>query len=109
VALQTSQAAPHAVAQQTPSAQKPDWHCVGRAHGWPFPRAVTQAVPSHENPGAQPASLAHAAGHAALWPAHTNGAHAGLPAVPAGATVQVPGSWVHTLHGPEHGVSQHSP
>jgi hypothetical protein len=54
----------HAVAQQTPSTQKPDWHCADVEQGLPSPDCVVQTPPAQTYPGAQSAAVMHEVSHA---------------------------------------------
>jgi hypothetical protein len=74
----------HAVAQQTPSAQTPDWHSAPLVHAAPLPSGSVHAPWLHTKPAAQSAAVAHVVKQAP--PLHAYGAQS----VPPEASPHVP-------------------
>jgi len=72
----------HGVLQQTPSAQKPDWHSRSTSQACPLARSGTHAPSSQVLPSVQPVSSSQTSGHAAPTPWQRYGAQAGVPGVP---------------------------
>ena len=108
---QTEQAPVHAALQQTPSAQKVDWHWPPLLQAAPFACTVVQ------EPFEQYVLLGHwrllvqVVGHEALVPSQTKDPHAGEPCVPCGRSEQVPTlpARVHVRHADAHELLQHTP
>ena len=111
---QLSHAPAQVVLQQYPSTQKPlaqlseVWQAapsVARTSHWPL---------AHQASAAQSRSVAQAVGQVGSTPSHSDGLHAGDPALPVGAVAQVPlagapASVEHTWHAPLHAVEQQTP
>jgi hypothetical protein len=84
VALHTSQLPAHAVLQQTPSAQKPDWQPFPEPHAAPFAPLALHVPASHQLPVAHCVSPLQGFVHAVPW--HKNGAQS----LPVASIVQRP-------------------
>jgi hypothetical protein len=70
--LQASQAAPQAVVQQTPSAQKPLWHCRAEVQTVPFACLAAHCpVALQKNPTAHSALVEQLAGQLEFVPSQT--------------------------------------
>lgn len=87
---QTSQAPLHARSQHRAFTQWSLMHWVDCVHAVPLVSLPTQVLVMQYAPLAQAAVVVQVAGQSELEPEHRYGAHAGLPALPASATTQVP-------------------
>ena len=108
---QASQAPAQAVSQQNPSAQRPVWQSPSAVQELPRARVGAQVPPMHEAPVAQAALLAQVVGHCAEVPLQSWLPQLGLPALPAGSSVQVPTlpTSPHASQGPLQVASQQAP
>lgn len=97
--------------QQKPSAQLPEMHCAFTTQASPSGSfwVHTPPGPVQKFPAAQSAPLSHSVGQLASTPLHTNGAHDGAPAAPAGTLLQVPGTSAQLSQAPLQLLSQQKP
>src|SRR5262249_10327621 len=87
--------------QQMPLTQTFDWHCRPRVQDWPLPTVETQLPPMQKKPVAQVVSSAQLVGQVVFEPSHANGAHGGLPGLPALEGPHKPdANWLQELHAP---------
>jgi hypothetical protein len=100
----------HAVSQQNPSTQLPDWHSGVRVHFPPLGCFFWHwLVASQYAVGAQSVSFVHEVAQPSALPGQVYGAQLGLPGLPAASWVHVPGIVVHESHFPLHAELQHTP
>jgi hypothetical protein len=68
---QASQLPSHALSQQTPSTQKPDWQSPFAVHDCPLASACTQLPPLQKKPEAHTCESVQAVGQSVPWPEQT--------------------------------------